>query len=59
MIFIGVLCKIKKYIIFIYLFNFIFVSKMGKSKWDLVFKLKKKNENLCNKNCIFIVWLLF
>lgn len=44
MIFIGVLCKIKKYNIFIYLFNFIFVSKMGKSKWDLVFKLKKKWE---------------
>lgn len=54
MTFIGVLCKTKKHTTYIYLSNFTFVSKMGKSKLDSVLK-SKKNENLRNKNCIFIV----
>lgn len=42
MTFIGVLCKTKKHTTSIYLSNFTFVSKMGKSKWDSVLKSKKK-----------------
>lgn len=44
MTFIGVLCKTKKTYYTIYLSNFTFVSKMGKSKWDSVLKSKKKWE---------------
>lgn len=42
MTFIGVLCKTKKHTTSIYLSNFTFVSKMGKSKLDSVLKSKKK-----------------
>lgn len=57
MTFIGVLCKTKKHTTSIYLSNFTFVSKMGKSKWDSVLKSKfKKKMRTCAIKIAYSLW---